>query len=633
MTRPRNYWWVLGILVSIQSMASPDVQDENFDLVVVGATFSGIAAAINAAEYGHHVALVEEYPDIGGLMTGGLSFTDFISYEVLGGTFLNYMQRVESYYKEKYGSTSKQVRDSHYGIHAEPHVTLEIFHQMLDEYESNISLMSRHRIESVILSSGNNSLEKITFRNLETNEAKTLSAKFFIDATYEGDLAAKSGVNYVVGRESRQQYGEVFAGKIYFDQGRILTGSTGEGDEGVQGYNFRMIMTNSTFNRVPVDKPADYDRTKYLPTAAILKNGLVSNVFSEGRDAILRSQMIPNQKADINDIKNSPVRIALLGENYEYPDGSPEIRDKIIQAHKQHILGFIYFLQNDPEMPEKHRKEASEWGLARDEFKENNYFPTRLYIREARRMVGEYVFTEHDVRLAKNSIRTKQHSDAVAIGDYALNCHGIKAQGPLYKYISEGDFGHVPPPFQIPFGVIKPKEVSNLLVSVAVSASHVGLSGLRLEPTWTALGQAAGITAHLCIKNNLSIKEVLVEDVQDILHNKGAKTIYISDIEINSPYFRVAQYFGTLGLFHVLFDQDSVELRSPNSLFGTQYKEAYPFHTLDPTIKLDKKLSNQWLNLINLDENQMQKAKNLTLNDITRGEFLEGLYKIIHSDP
>jgi hypothetical protein len=459
-------------------------------------------------------------------------------------------------------------------------------------------------------------------------EAGLYDGNFFIDATYEGDLLAISGVEYVVGRESRQQYGEVYAGKIYFENGRLLTGSTGEGDHRVQAYNFRVIMTHNPKNRILIQKPLNYQRETYLPTADILIEGLVSNVFSEGRDAILRAQMIPNQKADINDIKNSLVRIALLGQNYHYPEGTPEVRQKIIQAHRDHILGFLYFLQNDPEMPDKFRDEAREWGLAKDEFQHNEHFPTRLYIREARRMVGNYVFTEHDVRMAPGSIRTRNHPDAIAIGDYALNCHGVQAQGPLYKYISEGDYGHVPPPFQIPFGVIKPKNAQNLLVSVAVSASHVGFSGLRLEPTWTALGQAAGVTAHLCIKNNLSVKEISVQEVQNILHGKGAKTIYVSDIEINSPYFKAAQYFGTKGLFHSIYNLDSINLVPPKSLWGTQYRESFPFHSLELNKLLDFRLAEEWLSILNLDNKKDSEARRELRETITRGEFLTKLYKI-----
>jgi hypothetical protein len=621
---------LLAIWFTCHCNASHNFTDQTYDLVVVGATFSGIAAAINTAKNGHSVIILEEYNDIGGLMTGGLSFTDFLSYEALGGIFIDYTQRVEAYYKRKYGPSSSQVRDCHFGIHAEPHVTLKIFQAMIAEYPQ-ISVLNNHRIlevKRVEAKQGQYQLNSASFLDIKSQKTVSIKGRFFIDATYEGDLMASAGVDYVVGRESRKQYGEVYAGKIYFENGKLLAGSTGEGDHRVQAYNFRVIMTHNADNRVLIQKPANYNRETYLPTATILKEGLVYNVFSEGRDAILRAHMIPNQKADINDIKNSPVRIALLGQNYQYPDGTPEVRQQIIQAHKDHILGLIYFLQNDPEIPVKFQDEAREWGLAKDEFKENEHFPTRLYIREARRMVGDYVFTEHDVRMAPGSIRTRNNPDAIAIGDYALNCHGVQAQGPLYRYISEGDYGHIPPPFQIPFGVIKPRNVNNLLVTVAVSASHVGFSGLRLEPTWTALGQAAGLAAHLCLKNNVGISQIVVSELQSLLHKSGAKTIYISDINMNSPHFEAIQYFGTKGLFHTIYNLDSVNLVPPKSLWGTQYRECYPYHALELNKILDIKLAEEWLSILKMDSEKDSEARRVLSKPITRGEFLTELYKI-----
>ncbi len=298
---------------------------EEYDLVVVGATFSGIAAAINAAEYGHRVALVEEYDQIGGLMTGGLSNTDFISFESLSGTFLDYTRRVEKYYTDKYGANSVQVADCHNGIHAEPHVTLRIFQEMLAEYP-NIEQFLNHRLKSVSLENPIQQLrqiEGIKCIDQRNNESVEFHGKVFLDATYEGDLAAFAGAEYRVGRESRQEYGESLAGHIFYQYGRILNGSSGEGDRRVQGYNFRVIMTDNPDNRRLIDQPDNYRREDYLPVAEVLKQGKVSQVFTRfGRDAILRTQMIPNRKADVNDIKNAPVRIALLGENYAYPEGN-----------------------------------------------------------------------------------------------------------------------------------------------------------------------------------------------------------------------------------------------------------------------------------------------------------------------
>ena len=213
----------------------------------------------------------------------------------------------------------------------------------------------------------------------------------------------------------------------------------------------------------------------------------------------------------------------------------------------------IYFLQNDESVPFEIRKEACIWGLAKDEFTDNDNFPYRLYIREARRIMGEVVFSEKDTYQAPNSIRSVLNTNSVAICDYALNCHGVAQPGPVYPEMTEGDFNFVPQPFQIPFGALLPKKIENLLVSVAISSSHVGFCGIRLEPTWSALGQAAGLAAHLSIKNRISPSQINVSELQQLLINNKAKIIYISDVLADSPYFEAVQYFGNKGFFHALY--------------------------------------------------------------------------------
>ena len=572
---------------------------DNYDVMVVGATPAGIAAAINAARYGHTVLLSEEYAQVGGLMTSGLSFTDFISYEVLGGTFLDYTQRVEAYYAEKYGTDSEQHQASHGGIHAEPHVTLAILRQMLDEYDQ-ITIRTNFRLAGVVYRTGADStktIRSVSLTNPQTGNTLTAQGKVFIDATYEGDLAARAGADYWVGRESRQAYGEFLAGKIFYRYGVILPGSNGTADEKIQAYNFRPIMTDVPTNRVLVPKPPGYRREDYVGIAEVLRQGKVSRVFVEkGNDGLFRTQMLPNRKADVNDIKNAPVRMALLGENYAYPEGDQETRQALVERHRRHLLGMLYFVQNDPAMPEKFRAEARQWGLAKDEFVDTGHFPARLYIREARRIKGHYVFTQNDVRTIDNTLIVQPKEDAIAIGDYALNCHGV-APATLHPAVADGDFNFIPAPFQIPFGVIVPRGFDNLLVPVAVSASHVGFSGLRLEPTWTALGQAAGLAAHVALRTSTSVPEVDVAKVQQLLHENGAKTTYISDVAADSRYFKAAQWLGLRGFMHDRYVLDSLEMRGAEtykSLRGTQYAAAYPFHALHPERPAPPELMKAW---------------------------------------
>ncbi len=602
----------------------------DFDLIIYGATPSGIMAAINAGRMGHTVLLVEEYEHIGGLMTGGLSFTDFISFEVLGGEFQNYTNRVLAYYTEKYGPDSQQVEDCHFGIHAEPHVTLRIFQEMLREFHG-IEVIAKHRLNKVILgesNAGKVGISGVRLIDLNGNKTVEYEAKVFIDATYEGDLAAMAGANYFLGRESQSTYHERFAGKIFTRGGVIQSGSTGEGDQRIQGYNFRVIMTDDPDNRVMIAEPEGYDRDIFTPILETLKNKKVAQIFTEDARGILRVQLLPNRKADINDIKNAPVRMALLGGNYDYPEGNTETRNRIIEDHRLHNLSLIYFLQQDREVPDELRKEAQKWGLANDEFTDNDHFPYRLYIREARRIEGEYVFTEQDTYMAPNSVRTTLKSDAIAIGDYALNCHGVSPPGELYEDLTEGDFNHVPPPFQIPYGITVVKGFQNLLVSVAVSSSHVGFSALRLEPTWSAIGQATGLAAHLMLENSLAAADVPVDQLQRLIHEVGGKTVYVSDVDNGHPYFKAIQYLGTKGLFHQMFPLGDVNLRPASNLWNMQYREAYPYHQIDPEKQINDELAKSWIRMLNLDTESSETLALRYSKNITRGEFINYLYQL-----
>lgn len=599
------------------------------EVVIYGATPAGIFAALNAAREGHSVALVEEYPHIGGLMTGGLSFTDFRSLESLSGTFNEYRFRVLDYYKKKYGSNSPQIADSYFGVNAEPQVTLLIFKEMLAEQPS-IRVLTQHRLTKARVTkskSGSSKINAAIFTNLTTGKTVTIPGKVFIDATYEGDLAVAAGAEYRLGRESRNEYCEIHAGHIFTKNGQIVTGSTGEGDDKVQAYNFRLIMTDSAANRRMIEKPAHYDRNEFLPIAEVFSSGAVKQIFTQSREGILRVQPLVNRKADINDIKNAPVRMSSLGKNYAYPDGSPEVRAKIIAEHREHILGMVYFLQNDESIPSAARQEAREWGLARDEFTDNDNFPYRLYIREARRIMGDEVFTENSPKLAPGSVRSHLETNAVAISDYALNCHGVSPPGPLYPDMTEGDFNASPQPFQIPYGVMLPKKFENLLVPVAVSSSHVGFCGIRLEPTWSALGQAAGLAAHLSLRKETLVSQVNVSELQSLLLKKGGKIIYVSDVDADSPYFQAIQYFGSKGFFHNLYPLDEVNLRSVPVL-KLQYSGPMLHHDVEPERVLDSNLAKSWIGELP-DAKQSAALKLLPTKTWKRGEFLLALFQIL----
>jgi hypothetical protein len=611
----------------------------DYDVAVYGATLSGIAAALNAAASGRTVALVDPNARIGGMAANGLSFSDFRSLEALGGTYRDYTRRVERYYIGRHGAGSQQVKDCYFGTLAEPNVALTVMKQMLAE-QPRVRVFIRHRLESVAAAPPRRGLAAIrsaAFTDLTRGGRLEIPARFFIDATYEGDLAARAGARYRIGRESTRDYGERFAGVIYFEGGRILPGSTGEGDRRVQCYNYRILMTREASNRVAVARPARYDRAEYVASIPHFRSGRLQHAFSVNHDGVLRIQMIPNGKSDMNDIKNAPLRLSLPGENNDYPEGSPEVRARILERHKDYALGLIWFLQNDPEVPEPIRREANEWGLAKDEFEESGHFPEQLYIREARRIEGEYKFREQDALMAPGSVRAPVHADAIAIGDYALNCHGERKPGPIHPSITEGDFGYADiAPFQVPYGILVPKGVANLLVPVAVSATHVGYSCLRLEPTYTAMGQAAGIAAHLALEAGAVARDVPPERIQEILHARGAKTVYVTDVEPGAPLFLAAQYFGTRGFFADLRDPRRVVYQGWQKRYSLQYAWAMPEHALEPEKPLDRALAGRWLARLPEGELRAKAAADPALRadgTLTRGAFLERLYRLCHTRP
>jgi hypothetical protein len=449
-----------------------------------------------------------------------------------------------------------------------------------------------------------------------------IAARAFIDASYEGDLAAAAKVPYRIGRESTREYGERFAGVLFFDQGKILPGSTGEADTHTQCYNFRLIMTDRPENRVPVEKPEGYRRSDYVSLLPHFRSGRIRQIFTEPASGILRVQKIPNGKADINDIKNAPIRLSLAGQNDAWPDGSPKERRRIYDHHKQYTLGLLWFLQNDSEIPEPIRAKAKEWGWARDEYADNGYFPPALYIREARRIVGEYIFTERDTQPAPNSVRAPLHSNAVAIGDYSLNSHGHQAPGPLYPDLVEGDFAYPTAPFQIPYGVIVPRGIDNLLVPVAVSASHVGFSALRLEPTWTAMGHAAGLAVHLALADDKPMRDVDVAAIQRVLHRQGQATTYTPDVPPSSPLFAAAQWAGLRGYFDDVVEYRTAKWEPSKLRHGLQYSFAFPNQFVEPEKPLDDRLRGKWSARLGRD---LPEAR-------TRGAFLQAAYQLSKSN-
>ncbi len=517
---------------------------DHYDVLVVGATPGGIAAALAAARLGATVALVEPSRWIGGMMAGGLSNTDFRYKQTHGGYFKEFTRHVANYYRTVYGPKSRQLEVSIGGYKFEPRVARSVLTLMVAA-EPNISLYRQLRATGV--TKEGDRVVAVTFEDLTGGPTRTLTGKVTIDATYEGDVAAYAGASFSVGRESRTDFNEQHAGEIYWnnDTRKIVWGvGDGSGDHRVQAYNYRLTMTSRPDNRVPIPKPEGYDRTPYLKIIDDVKSD-----YANWKRILGYQGLLPNDKWDINNSGAYWPSTDFVGQNYDYPTADWKRREEIIRAHRVYIQGLLYFLQNDPELPEEFRAEANRWGLARDEFVDNDNWPTQLYVREARRLHGAYWFTENDTRPREGEKRSPLQREGVGVGDYSLDSHATQPPKPEQPNYIEGFFyGGYTEPYQIPFGVMVPKGIEGLLVPVAVSATHIGLSTIRMEPTWMALGQAAGTAAYIAIQHGLPVTRVPVALVQDTTLLSHQVTIFLKDVDYDHRDFQALNYAGLIGL-------------------------------------------------------------------------------------
>lgn len=620
---------------ALAAFIPPATAAEKVDVLVYGATPGGIAAAVNAAREGASVVLLQEDGHIGGLHSGGLSNPDFRSFECLGGTWREILHRSEQHYIKTYGEGSQQVIDSQRGAYSEPRVSRKIFEDMLGETDVTIRL--HRRLDSVRTdpeggSEGRARLLAASFYDTSGTDGAPIEyeATVFIDATYEGDLIAAAGVETVIGCEGKAAYGE----SIAFD----------EPNDWVMAYNFRVCMTTDPDNFIPIEEPEGYDREAFRLLIDGIKDGSIKSLRNPGpTPAILKVRPIPNHKADFNDDANVPISLALKNINHPWPEGDPETRRGIFEEYKHHHLAIFWFLGNDPEVPEEWREEMRRWGLPKDEFDDTGNWTPALYVREGRRMVGVTVFTEHDTQPAEGSVRAPVQHDAIAVADYSLNSHGVYSPEPG---VNLGRIGKQTVPYGIPYGVILPKEVDGLLSPVALSASRVGYSALRMEPCWTALGQAAGIAAAMAVKDGGEVRDVPVPDLQERLWDLGAMTVYVSDLaetsEIplpawdppgsytaaihdwppTSPWFVAVQYFGTHGFFHDLVDPETGPARPGERATG-QWRQAFTQHAVGLRDPIDETLAAKWAAKAEVP----LEGDLVPDGELTRGDFLNRLYR------
>jgi hypothetical protein len=500
-------------------------QQHSFDLVVYGGTAGGVTTAVAAARHGLKVALLEPRDHIGGMVSGGLSGTDTGRREVIGGMALEFYFRAGIKY-----NLNRHLQELAWM--PEPKVAEAIFREMLRE--SGVILFERHRLrESAgVLRQGSR------IASLTTENGATFSARYFADTSYEGDLMAQAKVSYTYGREGIAQYNESLAGiravteqhqfavdipardpsgKLYPEVSSDPRGTPGEGDKRIQAYNFRVIATNVPENRLPWPRPANYDPARYEILARYL-NAMTPYLgrpltFNEAN--LLR--IIPNGKVDINN--RNGFSSDYIGKNYDYPEGSYAVRERIWKEHEDYQKGLYYFLANDPRVPPSLQEEARSYGLARDEYTDTGHWPHQLYVREARRMVGGFVASQKDLQTERSK------PDVIGMGSYNSDSHNVQRFVNERGFVeNEGDVQVPVQPYQIPYRVLTPKasEVDNLLVPVCFSSSHIAYSSMRMEPQYMILGHAAGVAAALAARSSIPVQKVDVPALQRILRDEGA---------------------------------------------------------------------------------------------------------------
>ncbi len=515
-----------------------DYAEESCDVCVYSGSASACIAAIQAARMGKDVILVSPRTHLGGMVTSGLTATDMNRHGCIGGVTAEFYGRIYEYYSSpdawrnqtrdefmestlKRTFTGKNDKRRIQWVY-ESHIAERIMLDMLEE-------AGVKTITGAALEEGAGAVVKdgASIKSIRLTNGQEIAAKMFIDASYEGDLMAASGVSYIVGRESRQEYGEEFAGiRIHreenqkidyvspYKNGALLPlvdaapwGEDGAADGRTQAYCYRLTLTDDPANLVPIKKPKNYNPDYY----EIILGKILNNPKLELKNIITFTPM-PNRKTDTN-------HLDMFGGSFDYPEGTYAERKAIEAAHRNYALGQLWFLGHDERVPEKFRKEMLRWGLAADEFTDNGNFPHQIYVREARRMKGQFIMTQKNL----NREGREDAPCSIGLGTYPFDCHYVSTvveNGHLYR---EGTMFKSLAPYPIAYGSIVPRreECDNLFVTVCLSASHVAYSSIRMEPQYMVLGQSAATAACLSLDAGCPVQDLDYSTLKDRLEGDG----------------------------------------------------------------------------------------------------------------
>jgi hypothetical protein len=511
--------WYLILLICLSSLLSVanTIKEISVDICIYGGSSAGVISAYTAAKAGKKVILIEPGNRLGGLSAGGLGQTDIGNKYVVSGLALDFYRKLGTHY----GNLENWI--------FEPKVALGIFNDYIKQ--GGIKVLYQNQL--IIVTKTGRSIKEIVVADLDHKSAAhvRVKAKMFLDCTYEGDLMAKAGASYFVGREDNKVYNETLSGvqflkghqlpdgvDPYVEKGNPASGllwginkesllPDGTGDKKVQAYNFRIALTNDPKNRIPITKPDNYNPKRY----ELLIRQKEIQPWKGLNDVFIWSRM-PNSKTDINN--RNGMSTDMIGANWEYPEAGYLKRKEIIKAHEDYTKGLLYFVGNDPAIPEFIRKEMQLWGYPKDEYLDNNHWSPQLYIREARRLVGDVVMNQNHCQ------GREVVTDDIGYAAYTMdshNCDRLVVNG-MVKNEGNVEVGGFPP-FPISYRAIIPKrnEVDNLLVPVCLSASHIAFGSIRMEPVFMVLGQSAAVAACIAIDKKIKVQEVRASAIKAIL--------------------------------------------------------------------------------------------------------------------
>ncbi|MBL8214979.1 MAG: FAD-dependent oxidoreductase [Bryobacterales bacterium] len=478
------------------------------DVLVYGSTPGGVTAAVEAARQGLKVVLACPQNHPGGMAASGLSTTDAVRTELFGGLTAEFIAGVRDHYRKELASQPQELALTKDGWFYEPSVAELVFTRLIEKESGRLQWLRRHHLIDAAVTG-----RKVSSAELESdNGARVkITARTFIDGTYEGDLAAAAKVPYRVGRESKAEYGEPFAGIHYMNWRtgqQILTPDTGEASPAIQAFCARCIYTDDPAQRVAIEKPATYDAhlQDYLPLLDDFASGRVKRWGWGTR--------LPKRKYQMNGNIEAMTSANLPGASWTWPEAGHHHRARLAAFHVDHVAGLIWFLQHDERVPSAIRTHMAPLGLHKQEFRDSDHWPWQIYVRQGRRIEGRALVTQHNFTVDPRTKRTPKVAHPIAIGEHSFDVHPCHDRRYAVDGFMEGvlwypkkAFGPAQPG-QVPYGAMLPKKLDNLMVPVALSCTHVAMSVLRMEPVWMTLGQIAGKAAAVAQQARTTVADI-----------------------------------------------------------------------------------------------------------------------------